>query len=223
MFVYMQLILSKFNYIEIRVILGTLGLLCVSLSFVSSFGIGSLFGLAFSSVHSSLPFLLMGLNVDDIFVMMTHWRKIQCLEYDQTLPERIGLMLKHAGIPITITSFTDITAFLVGATTVVPTLRTFCLFAVMAVFIMYLLIITLFVAIFTLDEKRIGDRRNAFIPFIKHDESKLKCWCDLKLMDRIFDFVYSKIVLTKIGKVYSIIVIISSKHTYLYSSFNLNL
>lgn len=181
--------------------LGKLGLFCVTLSFLASAGIGSLFGFAFTTVHTSLPFLLMGLNIDDMFVMMTHWRSVQSLHGDKTIPEKIGLMLKHSGVPITITSFTDITAFLVGATTDVPSLRTFCILAVMGVLIMYLLVITFFVAAFTLDEQRIAERRNAFFPIIKHDESQTKLWFDLKLMDRFFDFIYSKVILTKIGKV----------------------
>lgn len=35
------------------------------------------------------------------------------------LPHRIGLMLKHAGVSITVTSITDVVAFIIGASTVI--------------------------------------------------------------------------------------------------------
>lgn len=76
-------------------------------------------GISYGPVHTSLPFLLMGLGVDDIFVMMACWRKIQGTHADKTKEEGMGLMLQHAGASISVTSFTDIVAFLVGSFTVI--------------------------------------------------------------------------------------------------------
>lgn len=98
--------------------LGSLGLLSVGMAFISSIGLCSLLGVSYGPVHTSLPFLLMGLGVDDIFVMMACWRQVESMNTGCSLPERIGLMLKHAGASITITSFTDVVAFMIGASTV---------------------------------------------------------------------------------------------------------
>lgn len=67
---------------------------------------------------------------------------------------------------------------------------------------MYLLVITFAVAILTLDERRIQQNRNSFVPCIVHtsDES-IKLWCNPKLMHRSLQFVYKKIILTTLGKV----------------------
>lgn len=95
-----------------------MGLLSVGMAFISAIGICSWLGVSYGPVHTSLPFLLMGLGVDDIFVIMSCWRQVQSMNTGCTIPERVGLMLKHAGASITVTSFTDVVAFLIGASTV---------------------------------------------------------------------------------------------------------
>ncbi|XP_015599498.1 NPC1-like intracellular cholesterol transporter 1 isoform X2 [Cephus cinctus] len=73
---YVQVILSKFNWVEWRFCLTSAGLLCVAGAFIIAVGVCSLFGVPYGPVHTSLPFMLMGLGVDDIFVMMASWEQI---------------------------------------------------------------------------------------------------------------------------------------------------
>lgn len=89
-------------------------------AFLLAVGICSLIGIPYGPIHTSLPFLLLGLGVDDIFVFNAYWKQIHTDEliFRKSLAERIGLTLGRAGSAITITSFTDIVAFLIGATTV---------------------------------------------------------------------------------------------------------
>lgn len=77
-------------------------------------GICSFLGIPYGPIQSALPFLLMGLGVDDIFVIMSCYRKLQTTAAEKPLEERIGLMLMNAGASITITSITDMMAFIVG-------------------------------------------------------------------------------------------------------------
>lgn len=58
------------------------------------------------------------LGVDDIFVIASVWNQFPVQQLQGTLPERIGYMLRHAGISISLTSITDFVAFLVGSFTV---------------------------------------------------------------------------------------------------------
>lgn len=118
MMVYMQLVLSRFGWTEVRLIFGGIGLMSVGMSYAAAIGVCSLLGVAYGPVHTSLPFLLMGLGVDDIFVLMSCWRQVDAMHTGCTLPERIGLMMRHAGASITVTSITDVVAFLIGASTV---------------------------------------------------------------------------------------------------------
>lgn len=108
------------------------------MSFIVGSGLCSLFGVPYGPVHTSLPFLLMGLGnfftslphfidicfcfvfigVDDMFVILACWEELTSEQQKLPLHEKVGLMLKHAGVSISITSFTDVIAFLIGASTV---------------------------------------------------------------------------------------------------------
>lgn len=208
MFIYMQLVLSKFSWTEFRIMLGSIGLLSVGMGFVAGCGIVALIGVSYGPVHTCLPFLLMGLGVDDIFVMMACYRKIHDTHANLPLAERMGLTLKHAGASITVTSLTDIVAFAVGSFTVLPSLQSFCIYAAFGVLMMYLFVITFYVAIFTLDERRIAARRNSFVPWVIHDEKSTRLWCQYDLMHRALNTVYSKVILTKLGKTVIILVVV---------------
>lgn len=95
-----------------------MGLLTILMAFVSAVGICSVMGVPYGPVHTSLPFLMMGLGVDDLFVMMACWRQIQVKFSHHSIPEKMALMLSHAGASVTVTSFTDVVAFAIGASTV---------------------------------------------------------------------------------------------------------
>lgn len=108
------------NPIKLQGMLGAMGLFSVGMAFTASIGVCSLLGIPYGPVHTSLPFLLMGLGVDDMFVMMACWRKLQLdpVKRAEEIPNRMGLMLKASGASITVTSFTDILAFAIGSITV---------------------------------------------------------------------------------------------------------
>lgn len=53
-----------------------------------------------------------------MFVIVSVWDNMAVEEKRLPLPERVGTMLKHAGVSISVTSVTDVLAFIVGASTV---------------------------------------------------------------------------------------------------------
>lgn len=201
MLVYMQLVLGKFSQIEMRFLLSVFGLLGIGMAMVISCGVYTASGLAFVTPHLSVPFVIMGLGIDDIFVMITSLRKIRSDHADAPLPEQIGLMLQHAGKAVTVTSLTDLVAFMVGLMSSFPGMRTYCLLSAISIFTTYLLVITYFVAVLTLDERRVLARRSGIIPCIVHSEKASKLCCNPRLMDRCMELLYSKCILTTAGKV----------------------
>ena len=58
--------------------------------------------------------------------------------------------MKHAGVAVSVTTFTDVIAFFIGSNTVLPGLQSFCIYAAVAIFAIYVLQITHFVAWFSL-------------------------------------------------------------------------
>ncbi|CAB3239013.1 unnamed protein product [Arctia plantaginis] len=200
MFFYIQFALSRFNWLEVKLTLGSVGLLCVGLAYASTIGWCSIFGVSFGPVHSSLPFLLMGLGVDDMFVMSACWENLPESASQKSLPVKIGLMLKHAGVSIVITSFTDIVALLIGAITILPSLKSFCIYAAVGVFFIFCLSVTFYVAAFTLDIKRMQDNRNGVLFCYKH-KREIKVVTNKTIFQRWLAFFYKHIVFTIPGKI----------------------
>lgn len=79
-------------------------------------------------------------------------------------------------------------------------MQSFCRYAAVGVFFTWCLAITFFIAIFTIDERRILANRNSFIPCIVHEPAQTKLWCEPNLFNRMLSFVFKKI-LTKPGKI----------------------
>ena len=71
--------------------------------------------------------------------------------------------MKHAGVAITITSVTDLMAFGIGATTILPIVKYFCLNVTMGIFFVFIYMVTFFLAFFSLDQRRIENDRNCII------------------------------------------------------------
>lgn len=212
MSIYVLVILSRFTWVELRLCLTGAGLLCVGGAFIVAVGVCSLFGVPYGPVHTSLPFMLMGLGVDDIFVMMASWKQVLTHKQnrEKTIEEKIGLMLSHAGAAISITSLTDVVAFIIGASTILPSLESFCIYAAVGVLVTFFLQVTFFVAFFTLDVKRIENKRNGIVPCVIHDNHQSTILDPSKsLAWYIIDWFYSKIILTKYGKAMIIIITIT--------------
>ena len=91
-----------------------MGLACIGLGMGTSYGFSSLIGFPFTPMHSILPFLLLGIGIDDMFVIVQSFDNLKEHEKNQDLPSQFGIALKHAGVAITITSVTDLLAFGIG-------------------------------------------------------------------------------------------------------------
>lgn len=82
-----------------------------------------------------------------------------------------------------------------------PILQSFCLYAAASIFLMYIYVLTFFLAVFTIDQKRVEQRRNGIIPCIIHKPEDTKIWCEKNLMHRTLKFSFSNFILTNFGKV----------------------
>ena len=76
-FVYATLMLGKFNCVHQRSGLAVAGFMGVIMGIVVSYGICSAFGVFFGPMHSVLPFLLLGIGLDDMFVIAQSWDSLE--------------------------------------------------------------------------------------------------------------------------------------------------
>jgi len=121
-FIYVNFMLGKFNHVEQRGYLSLIGLGSVGMSLGFSYGFCSLLGLAYGPLHNMIPFLLLGIGIDDMFVTIQCFNNLDNEEQKKSRHERFGLTMRRAGAAITVTSLTDFLAFAIGGTTVRSTL-----------------------------------------------------------------------------------------------------
>ncbi|CAM9472679.1 unnamed protein product, partial [Ascophyllum nodosum] len=143
--------------------LGNAGLYVVVAAGLAAYGLNSGFGVPFTTLASILPFILIGIGVDDMFVIVAAFDHT-----DPALPveERVALGLKRCGVSITYTSLTNFFAFILGSTTSLPAVEYFCIYAGTAIIFDFFLQVTAFVALLTLDAKRQeAGRYNCFCCF----------------------------------------------------------
>lgn len=207
MFFYVQFGLSRCNWLEVRITLAGVGLMCVGLAYVSAISWCSMMGISFGPVHSSLPFLLMGLGIDDMFVMSACWNNLTPAEAKKSLPVKVGLMLRHAGVSIVITSFTDIVALLIGAITILPSLKSFCIYAALGVFFIFCFSVTFYVAVFTLDVRRMEANRNGVLFCYKH-RKEIRVSTDKTTLQKMFEAFYKNVVFTIPGRCVVLLIVL---------------
>ena len=110
---YAALMLSRWDEgcVGSRVAVTFSGVISVGMAIAASYGFCSYIGLFFSPLMNVLPFLLLGIGVDDMFVIVNQYDHM-----DPTLDPatRVGKALASAGASILVTSATDVFAFLIG-------------------------------------------------------------------------------------------------------------
>nr|SVE86951.1 EOG090X0BEK [Daphnia similis] len=175
------------------------------MAIVVSYGLCSAFGVFYGPVHSILPFLLLGIGIDDMFVIVQCWTNLNKEEMKRSLPVRIGITMKHAGVSITITSVTDFAAFAVGATTVLPSLRSFCIYSAVGILATYIFQASFFVAWLTLDQKRIEGHRDGIIPCFVHQNWKPSSLSRIEPLQLFFSRVLAKYLFKWPAKVFILV------------------
>ncbi|XP_033117037.1 patched domain-containing protein 3-like isoform X2 [Anneissia japonica] len=207
LFIYIAVMLSNFTLIEHKVYIALSGVTTVGLAVVVSIGFGSYLGLIYTPVHSILPFLLLGIGVDDMFVIVQAWSNLSEGEKKKPVHEQCSLALKHAGVSITVTSITDFSAFVIGATTILPALRSFCLYCGIGILFLFIFSILFFTATLSLDQRRINSRRNACCCCIQYGDDYEPSECGQKnRFQRFFEVVYAPFLMKTPVKVVVLII-----------------
>ncbi|VDL82799.1 unnamed protein product [Nippostrongylus brasiliensis] len=97
---------------------------------ISSFCILFLLGFPFNSITLVMPFLIIGVGSDDVFIIIHAMRKT-CKK--MPLEDQIAETMEEAGPSITVTSLTNILSFGIGILTPTPAISIFCLYTCVGV------------------------------------------------------------------------------------------
>ncbi|XP_063990159.1 NPC intracellular cholesterol transporter 1 isoform X1 [Diachasmimorpha longicaudata] len=145
--------------IDSKITLGLGGVLIVLTSVISSVGLFGFIGLpATLIIIEVIPFLVLAVGVDNVFILVqTHQREGR--RPNESIPEHIGRILGQVGPSMLLTSVSESCCFFLGGLSDMPAVKAFALYAGMALLIDFLLQITCFVSLLTLDTLRYSGNR----------------------------------------------------------------
>eukprot|EP00064_Thunnus_orientalis_P007459 superscaffoldBa00000832_g7480 len=198
MFIYISLALGHIHsfrrvMVDSKISLGIAGILIVLSSVAASLGIFSYVGIPLTLiVIEVIPFLVLAVGVDNIFIIVQTYQRDERMPQEE-LHQQIGRILGDVAPSLLLSSFSETVAFFLGALSNMPAVRTFSLFAGLAVFIDFLLQISCFVSLLGLDARRQEGNRLDILCCVKLPEGQ-----ETKtdgLLFRFFKKVYAPFIL----------------------------
>ncbi|KAK8098605.1 patched sphingolipid transporter [Apiospora kogelbergensis] len=155
------LVQSKFT-------LGFVGILIVLMSITSSIGLFSWAGIKATLIIAEvIPFIVLAVGVDNIFLIVHEFERVNVSHPDAMVEERIAKALGRMGPSILFSAITETVSFALGAFVGMPAVRNFAIYAAGAVFINALLQMTLFISVLSYNQMRIEDHRADCFPCIQ--------------------------------------------------------
>uniref|UniRef100_A0A671NI64 Patched domain-containing protein 3-like n=1 Tax=Sinocyclocheilus anshuiensis TaxID=1608454 RepID=A0A671NI64_9TELE len=130
-----------FDCVRNKVWVATFGVFSAGLAVLSSFGMMLHIGVPFVMTVANSPFLILGIGVDDMFILISCWQQTNV--HDR-VESRLSNTYKEAAISITITTFIDVLAFYIGLMTPFRSVRSFCLYTSTSILFCYIYSITFF-------------------------------------------------------------------------------
>ncbi|MCO5558414.1 hypothetical protein L7F22_011995 [Adiantum nelumboides] len=143
------------------------GLIVVAFAVVSGFGLTAAVGIKLTPLAGSVvPFLALGLGIDDVFVLVTILRnflkdpRIQSLS-NSTIPEHeMSLTAALAGPSVVLTTFSVLASFFISSVSRLPIVRWFCWQMGLTATIHTLGMLLIFIPLMALDARRVKSQIN---------------------------------------------------------------
>lgn len=162
------LVQSKFT-------LGFVGILIVLMSITSSIGLFSWAGIKATLIIAEvIPFIVLAVGVDNIFLIVHEFERVNISHPDAQVEERIAKALGRMGPSILFSAITETVSFALGAFVGMPAVRNFAIYAAGAVFINALLQMTLFISILSYNQIRTEDHRADCFPCIQVKSARIQ-------------------------------------------------
>nr|XP_033788782.1 patched domain-containing protein 3 [Geotrypetes seraphini] len=147
----------RFDCVRNKAWVAAFGVLSSGLAILASFGLLTYCRVPFSSSILDAPFFILGVGVDDMFIMISCWQQTK-VHYK--VRDRLADTYAEAAVSITITTLTDVVAFYIGTMTPFQSVKSFCIYTGTALLFCYLYNITFFGAVLALNGEREEDNRH---------------------------------------------------------------
>ncbi|XP_047741343.1 patched domain-containing protein 3-like isoform X2 [Hyalella azteca] len=121
--------------------LGLVAIISSALASLTAFGVLMHCGVPMIGMNMAAPFLMLGIGIDDAFVMLSAWHRTRPQD---SVRERMAQTYAESAVSISITSITNMISFFIGTFTYFASVRVFCLYLGISVLMTYVWHITLF-------------------------------------------------------------------------------
>eukprot|EP01062_Namystynia_karyoxenos_P076992 TRINITY_DN7658_c0_g2_i1.p1 TRINITY_DN7658_c0_g2~~TRINITY_DN7658_c0_g2_i1.p1 ORF type:complete len:1160 (+),score=325.57 TRINITY_DN7658_c0_g2_i1:167-3646(+) len=149
--------LFRCSMINSRLALGLAGIICIALAVWGTMGTAALLGIEFNGLTLQvLPYVTMGLGIDDMFVVVHYFRPPKM---EEEVPFRLQHAYGQAGPSVLATSLVNLTVFLSSLIVPVGAVRSFSWQASIAVVVNFTTIFFGFGAYMAIDARRIASQR----------------------------------------------------------------
>ncbi|KAG0727530.1 NPC intracellular cholesterol transporter 1 [Chionoecetes opilio] len=207
MFAYITLSLGNVStqcnrlLIESKIMLALGGVIIVMLSIGASLGFYGYMGVpATLFVIEVIPFLVLAVGVDNIFILVQTWQREPRRE-DESVEAHVGRVVGKVAPSMLLSTTAEALCFFLGGLSDMPAVYAFALYAGLALVIDFLLQMTCFVALLTLDARRVEANRwdvLCCVQVSKKSETKTK---DSTICYDIFDHFYAPFILSDLMRV----------------------
>ncbi|KAK5162767.1 niemann-Pick type C- protein 1 [Saxophila tyrrhenica] len=154
--------------VQSKFLLGIVGILIVLMSVAASVGLFAAAGVKATLIIAEvIPFLVLAVGVDNIFLIVHEFERVNISHADESVPDRVARALGRMGPSILLSASTETVAFALGAAVGMPAVRNFAAYAAGAVFINALLQVTMFVSVLALNQERVEAGRADCFPCVK--------------------------------------------------------
>ncbi|XP_068261719.1 patched domain-containing protein 3 [Nyctibius grandis] len=144
----------RLSCVRSNVWIASCGVVSAGLAVLSSFGLLLFCGVPFVVTVANAPFLILGVGVDDMFIIIASWEHSLRNKEKSDVKSLLAETYAEAALSVTITTLTDVLAFFIGTWTAFPSVGSFCLYTGTAFVFCYIYTMTFLGAIVVLNHKR---------------------------------------------------------------------
>ncbi|XP_062854261.1 NPC1-like intracellular cholesterol transporter 1 [Trichomycterus rosablanca] len=158
-FIYIAVALGEYSsfkriLVDSKLLVGFGGILVVGCSVLSSMGFYAWIGQPSSLVILQVvPFLVLAVGADNIFIFVLEYQR-DLRHPGEKREEQIGRVLGNVGPSMLLCSLSESVCFFLGALSSMPAVKSFALYAALAILMDFVLQMTAFVALLSLDARR---------------------------------------------------------------------
>lgn len=201
MFLYVAIALGRIRSClgflrDSRIMLAVSGIVIVMASVICSLGFWGYVGVTTTMLAIEvIPFLVLAVGVDNIFIMVHTYQRLDHSRYETT-HEAIGEAIGQIGPSILQTACSEFACFAIGCISVMPAVKTFAMYAAAAILFDFLLQITAFVALMAIDERRYQDGRLDMLCCVRSKVKPEKSH-EAGVLEQLFKNFYAPFLLKK--------------------------